>query len=121
MTTEQALALILDHMLHGKGIDATSIVRALVKTDPVLLCKLAGLNTVTQDNAYIHTIVTCLRERDKIGAIKTMRMHTGMGLKESKDVLDYFCATYSNIDLTTEGWTELGKLRDVSGMDYFSN
>lgn len=118
MTTEQALAQLLDHMLSGKGIDAMNIVRALAKADPELLCQLAGLNPVPGTDAYLYEILSSLQDGNKVGAIKALRAKTGMGLKESKDVIDTFSGQDYGVTLTENGLYELGRLRAVSGKDY---
>ena len=42
----------------------------------------------TPDNAMMAEIVALLRQNRKIEAIKVYREHTGVGLKEAKDVID---------------------------------
>ena len=59
--------------------------------DPVLFCRLADLHEIPTNQDWTHRTIAHLKAGDTEWAIREVRIATGMGLKESKNVIDMLC------------------------------
>lgn len=66
-------------------MDYRTIVIALAKRYPNVLIELA--NGIKED--WHVNVLDLMKKGEKVQAIKETRYHTGYGLKEAKDVIDY--------------------------------
>jgi ribosomal protein L7/L12 len=68
------------------AFDAKKIATALAKDYPEIFVKLYEATTSVQD--WHRDVITFAYQGNPVGAIKLVREHTGLGLKEAKDVVD---------------------------------
>lgn len=119
MTTEQALSLILQFMLSGRSINADAIVQQLAKDDPILLCKLLKLQNPSGKYAAVFESMRA-DVTARVPHIKALRMATGLGLKEAKDVVDVFTQWTGAPTINMLGGQAYATLMDMR-QDYGSN
>lgn len=86
MHNEYAKAIDL---LMSDEVDFRQLAIDLAKVNPELFCQLAAGDDlkICEWHREVWNLGTA---GDDVGAIKVIRQHTGMGLKESKDLYDHF-------------------------------
>lgn len=68
-------------------------------------------------------VLDCLKKKQVVGAIKALRTESRLGLKEAKDVIDYFMDREYSVDydsMSADQMTYLGYLRDAYGKTFFN-
>lgn len=75
-------------LLATKDYDADAMVLQLAKTDPKLFCALAKISRPVPVVAWHALVLHNIATAQYVAAIKELRVATGWGLKEAKDVTD---------------------------------
>jgi hypothetical protein len=121
MDKNTATTLLLAHMMNGGAFDYAKIASKLAAEDPIMFARLAGIGLV-DDTRWESKVIGFMKKNEKVSAIKELRVQTGMGLKESKDTVDYYQSGASTY-LTWEGMAQCSRdavrqLRDYSGNQF---
>jgi ribosomal protein L7/L12 len=123
MDKNTAMALLLAHMMKGNDFDYKVIASKLCAEDPVMFAKLAGLELLDPSNkGWESRVITFLHAGNNVGAIKEVRTAMVCGLKEAKDVIDYFrhsefyCAWDKMAEVSKDA---VDKLRNYTGRSFF--
>ena len=87
MNAHQQAIQIMEDIYSGKR-DAMSCLFTLCRVEPEAMVRALVPPLVKQPAGWTDLVMTYLHNNNKVGAIKEVRVHRGLGLREAKDVVD---------------------------------
>lgn len=87
----------------SKGFDATQIAYRLAKHHPAIFVEMFNMPESNDQPGWHNDVIKQIMAGNHVGSIKTIREHTGFGLKDAKDIMDNLINAMINVGYNLKG------------------